>query len=121
MQKIILTCLLLFSSLGATKGWSNGSKTVFLPVRHTQYTITDNIRELASNPKLYEYVESVENKIYVAVVQPSYYKFVRLLTLSGYQVDVEFEDYQTVTFSHYDALDAIIGTDSVGNIIVLSQ
>lgn len=121
MQKFILTCLLLFSSLSATQAWSNGSNTVFLPVRHTQYALTNNIRELASNPKLYEYVESFESKIYVALVQPNYYKFVRLLTLASYKVEIEFEDYETVTFRYYPELDAIIGRDSSGNLIVLSQ
>ena len=120
MQKVILIFLLLFSSLSATKGWSNGSTTVFLPVRHTQYVLSDNIRELASNPKLYEYVESVDSKIFVALVQPSYFKFVRALTIAGYDVAIEFEDYETLTFRYFAALDATIGSDSKGNLIVIS-
>ncbi len=119
MQKLILTVLLLFSGLTATQGWSNGSKTVFLPVRLGQYMLSDNL-ELAANPKLYDFVETVADNIFVALVQANSYKYVRYLALVGYEVDIEFEYYETVTFRYYSALDAIIGQDSKGDLIVLS-
>ncbi len=120
MNKFILTFLLLCTSFGATKGWSSGSNTVFLPVRYNQYVISDAIRDLPQNSKLQDYLESIDDKVYVARIPASFYRYVAQYALNGNEIGLEFEGYETINFRYYASVNAVLGFTRNGDLVVLS-
>jgi hypothetical protein len=119
MNKFILAFILLFTTFASREGHSSGSNTVFLPVRYNQYIISDAIRDIPQNSKLQDYLESIEDDVYVARIHPSFYRYVAQYALSGYEVALEFEGYETVTFRYYSTVNAVLGFTSQGDLVIL--
>jgi hypothetical protein len=120
MNRLILVILLLFSSLSATQSWASGSNTVFLPVKSRQYYMVTAYPENIGNPQLQSYVERVETRVYVARVTESVWSTTAYYAVRGYDVRLDFEGLQTITFRYYAHLDALIGFTSYDNPVILS-
>ncbi len=120
MNRLILAILILFSSLSATQSWASGSNTVFLPVKSRQYYVTDALLDLVVNPRLYAYLESVQNQVYVARVSASVYNTAAHYMYLGYDVQIDFEGYEPIVFRYYSSVDAFVGFTSYGNPVILS-
>ncbi len=119
MSKFFLVFILLFTALAPTSGRSSGSNTVFLPVRYNQYVISDAIRDIPQNSKLQDYLESIDDKVFVARINPSYYRYVAQYTVNGYEVALEFEGYETITFRYYSTVNAVLGFTAEGDLVIL--
>jgi hypothetical protein len=112
MIRLILAIFLLFSSFSATQSWASGSNTVFLPVKSRQYHMVNASRELALNPLLQSYLERIETPVYVVSVSSSIYNTIAQFAAKDYEVNVDFEGFDSVSFRYYESVDAIVGFTS---------
>ncbi len=119
MIRLILAIFLLFSSFSATQSWASGSNTVFLPVKSRQYYMVNASRELALSPQLQSYLERVETPVYVVRVSSSVYNTIAQFAAKDYEVNVDFEGFDSVSFRYYESVDAIVGFTSYDYPVIL--
>ena len=120
MNRLILAILLLFSSLSTTQSWASGSNTVFLPVKSRQYYMLTASLENVGNSQLQSYLERVQTRVYVAQVTSSVFSTAAYYAVNGYDVSLDFEGLETITFRYYPSVDALIGFTSRDNPVILS-
>lgn len=120
MIRYILAILLVFSTFSATQSWASGSNTVFLPVKSRSYLMSDATSEVASNPQLRYYIERVQTRAYVARVGSALFNKAATYAVNGYDVQIDFEFYESIVFRYYPSVDAIIGFTSHDDLIILS-
>ncbi|RYZ54234.1 MAG: hypothetical protein EOP07_16340 [Proteobacteria bacterium] len=121
MKRLFLTLLLLSALFQGKTADASGSNTVFFPVRFNDYIFMPAIQDVAfNNTTLYNYLESAEaSKILVSRVSTYLYRSTYYYTYWGYDVELGFADYETVTFRYYASLGAILGKTSKNEIVVL--
>jgi hypothetical protein len=119
MNRLILSILLLFSSLSSTQSWSSGSNTVFLPVKSQQYYLLTASVENVGNAELQSYIERVQTRVYVALVSSPVFRTAAYCAGNGYDVRLDFEGLETITFRYYPRVDALIGFTSHNNPVIL--
>ena len=119
MKKLILMILLVFAAVSGNQGWASGSNTVFLTVRIHQYCMSDTAHEVVVNPKLYDYIESVQDRVFIARISRRLYNHTQFLFKKNYDVKLGFEGFEPVLFQYYYALDAAIGFTASGSPIIL--
>lgn len=119
MNRLILAILLLFSSLSSTQSWSSGSNTVFLPVKSQQYYMLTASVENVGNAQLQSYLERVQTRVYVALVSSSVFSTAAYYAVMGYDVSLDFEGLETITFRYYPSVDALIGFTTHDNPVIL--
>ena len=120
MNRLMLAILLLFSSLSATQSWASGSNTVFLPVKSRQYFVSLASGENVGNSQLQSYIERVQTRVYVAGVSESVWAKAAYYAVNGYDVTLDFEGLESITFRYYPSVDALIGFTSSDNPVILS-
>lgn len=120
MNRLILAILLLFSSISATQSWASGSNTVFLPVKSRQYHMSVASVENVGNAQLQSYIERVQTRVYVARVSESVWTKSAYYAVNGYDVALDFEGLESITFRYYPSVDALIGFTSYDNPVILS-
>ncbi len=120
MNRLILAILLLFSSISATQSWASGSNTVFLPVKSRQYYMSVASVENVGNSELQSYIERVQTRVYVARVSESVWSKAAYYAVHGYDVTLDFEGLESITFRYYPSVDALIGFSSYDNPVILS-
>ena len=122
MKRLLLTLILLIAGLSPSyQADASGSNTVFLPVRLTDYKFTNAYSDDFFNTStLYDYLEtSQNNRVLVARVSSYVYRTAYYYTYWGYEMDLGFSGYETVTFKLYPNLGAILGVNANEDIIVL--
>ena len=112
MNRVILAILLLFSPLTSTESWASGSNTVFFPLKSRQYLMSAASHENLDNPQLQSYLERVQTNVYIARVNNAVYESAAYYALRGYDVLIDFEGLETITFQYYPSVDALIGFNS---------
>ncbi|HYX35429.1 MAG TPA: hypothetical protein VE954_20220 [Oligoflexus sp.] len=120
MNRLILAIFLLFSSLSATQSWASGSNTVFLPVKSRQYYMMTASNENVGNAQLQSYIERVEERVYIAQLTESVFSTTAYYAMNGYDVRLDFEALESITFRYYASVDAIIGFTSYDNPVILN-
>lgn len=120
MNRLILAIFLLFSSISATQSWASGSNTVFFPVKSRQYYMSVASVENVGNAQLQSYIERVEARVYVARVSESVWTKAAYYGVNGYDVTLDFEGLESITFRYYPSVDALIGFTSYDNPVILS-
>jgi hypothetical protein len=120
MNRLILAIFLLFSSLSATHSWASGSNTVFLPVKSRQYYMSLASVENVGNAQLQSYIERVQTRVYVARVSESVFAKAAYYAVNGFDVTLDFEGLESITFRYYPSVDALVGFSSTDNPVILS-
>ncbi|MBC7660915.1 MAG: hypothetical protein H7249_14560 [Chitinophagaceae bacterium] len=118
---LTLTLLVCSSFIGLNSAHASGSNTVFLPVHAVDYVITDALNDPTINSKaVFNYFESAEhNGMLVSRVSPSVYRTTYFYTFKGYKVNLDFDDFETVTFQYYPTLHAVIGVTVKDELVIL--
>jgi hypothetical protein len=121
MKRLFLVLLILSALFQSKTANASGSNTVFIPVKFNDYIFIPAIQDVAfNNTTLYNYLETAEaSKILVARVSSFLYRSTYYYTYWGYDVDLAFADYETVTFRYYSSLGAILGKTGKNEIVVL--
>lgn len=122
MKRLVLILILLLTTFAPSyKAEASGSNTVFLPVRLTDYKFTMAISDNYFNTsKLFDYLESSQNNtVMVARVNSYVYRTTYYYTYWGYDMDLGFQEYETVNFKYYPRFGAIMGLTSQSELVVL--
>jgi hypothetical protein len=122
MKRFLLTLMILFATLAPSlPSEASGSNTVFMPVRATDYKFRPAYSdEFFNTSKLFNYLESSQSqRILVVRVSPNIYRTAYTYTSWGYKMELGFADYETISFSLYPSLNAILGLNSDDEIVVL--
>lgn len=122
MKRFLLSLLLLFAAFSVhDRVEASGSNTVFLSVHANDYSFVKAVAdEYFNNSTLYNYLETSQNaKVLVARVNPYVYRTTYYYTYWGYEMDLDFQQYETVSFKYYPSLGAILGMTSANELVVL--
>ncbi|MES2744609.1 MAG: hypothetical protein V4655_04240 [Bdellovibrionota bacterium] len=122
MKRFLLALMLLFATFTPSlSAEASGSNTVFMPVRATEFKLKPAYRDEAFNTsELFNYLESSQsNSIMVARVTPAVYRTAYYYTRWDYDVELAFTDYETIVFTYYPRLGAILGVSTDNDIVVL--
>ncbi|MBC7532826.1 MAG: hypothetical protein H7318_14735 [Oligoflexus sp.] len=121
MKRLFLTLFLLAAFTQGSSAKASGSNTVLFPVRFNDYIITQAFQDISfNNSSLYNFLESAEgNNILIARVSPYIFRSTYYYTYWGYEVDLDFAQFETVTFEYYPMLKAILGKMKDNQIMVL--
>lgn len=122
MKRLLLTLLLWIAIFAPNfRAEASGSNTVFLPIRLTDYRFTTALSDsYFNNSKLFNYLESSQsNVILVARVNTYIYRTAYFYTYWGYDMDLGFQEYETVKFQYYPRFRAIMGLTSASELVVL--
>ncbi len=99
---------------------ASGATVVFLQVKFNDYLLTSAIRDKYFNSsKLYNYLETSANNLYVARINPLIFGSVTYYSARGFGVTIDFDQYQKVEFNYIASLKAMIGVTEDYDIIVL--
>ena len=121
MKRLLLTFLLLCSFVPSNHASASGSNTVFLPVRFGDYIVTSAIHDTSFNSsKLFNSFESAQrNTMLVSRVSAYIYRTTYYYTYFGFNVDLGFDQYETVAFTYYPSLKAILGVTKNDELVIL--
>ncbi|RYZ60880.1 MAG: hypothetical protein EOP09_20620 [Proteobacteria bacterium] len=122
MKRALLVLILMLACFSRSENAdASGSNTVFLPVRLTDFKISLAKSDTYFNTsKLFDYLEySQSRNVLVARVNAYLYRTTYYYTYWGYEMDLGFQSYETVTFKYYPKLGAIIGLTATEDLVVL--
>ncbi len=122
MKRFLLTLILLLAFVTPSfQADASGSNTVFLPVRLKDYKFTTAVTDtFFNNSKLYNYLENSQTRnVVVARVNSYIYRTTYYYTYWGYDMNLDFQSFETVTFRYYPRFGAVIGVTSNEDLVVL--
>lgn len=122
MKRALLVLFLVLASFTRSENAdASGSNTVFMPVRLSEFKISlAKSDSFFNTSKLFDYLEySQSRNVLVARVNSYLYRTTYYYTYWGFEMDLGFQSYETVTFRYYPKLGAIIGVTSTEDLVVL--